>query len=194
MRKLLIATHPATVLAAGLGLFLFALVVALCILAVALAAYLGFLFLLVESARQEFRKRMPAPDSSEEQEPELPLLDEPKEWAVVLDENGRAEVWPTWPTPEEIADYEREPKTRRVPVGPQENDGWVYTSDELPLPEEVKPRVMPGADRVVASRPTAVERLAKIERAKQLLAEGRSRRAAAKEIGVAESTLRAWLK
>jgi hypothetical protein len=38
------------------------------------------------------------------------------------------------------------------------------------------------------------ERAAKLEKALKLLAEGQSRRAIAKAIGVAESTLRAWLK
>jgi hypothetical protein len=44
------------------------------------------------------------------------------------------------------------------------------------------------------SQTSKADRAAKLEKALKLLAEGQSRRAIAKAIGVAESTLRAWLK
>ena len=44
------------------------------------------------------------------------------------------------------------------------------------------------------SRISKVERTAKLEKALKLLDEGQSRRAVAKTLGIAESTLRAWLK
>jgi hypothetical protein len=76
----------------------------------------------------------------------------------------------------------------------------------FPLLPEYKPvEKAPSASKTVMkpaksvrtgkARPrTTSDRAAKLERAKQLLAQGRSRRAAAKEVGIAESTLRAWLK
>ena len=108
------------------------------------------------------------------------------------------------------------PKTGRIRVEARPSEGPIETvavpeeaplktTIETPLPEfsteqcpqPSEPSVKePISGRKPKSKPRTlkVDRAAKLEKALKLLAEGQSRRAIAKAIGVAESTLRAWLK
>jgi hypothetical protein len=69
------------------------------------------------------------------------------------------------------------------------------STEQCPQPSEPSVKE-PISGRKPKSKPRTlkVDRAAKLEKALKLLDEGKSRRAIAKAIGVAESTLRAWLK
>ena len=76
-----------------------------------------------------------------------------------------------------------------------ENSLPEVSTEQCPQPSEPSVKE-PISGRKPKSKPRTlkVDRAAKLEKALKLLAEGQSRRAIAKAIGVAESTLRAWLK
>jgi DNA-binding NarL/FixJ family response regulator len=63
-----------------------------------------------------------------------------------------------------------------------------------PSAQSVKEPISAPKPKRSKSRKSKADRTAKLEKALKLLDEGKSRRAIAKAIGVAESTLRAWLK
>jgi hypothetical protein len=76
-----------------------------------------------------------------------------------------------------------------------ENSLPEVSTEQFPRPSEpsVKEPIS-GRKPMSKTRKSKAHRTAKLEKALKLLDEGKSRRAIAKAIGVAESTLRAWIK
>jgi hypothetical protein len=118
-----------------------------------------------------------------------------------------------------ILDFVALPKTGRIrvktmpPAEPFEpvaapEDAPVKMTTDIPLlknstpeqrPQELAPSIKKGPDAAAKPkrckpRKLTADRAAKLEQALKLLAGGQSRRAVAKTLGIAESTLRAWLK
>ena len=76
-----------------------------------------------------------------------------------------------------------------------ENSLPEVSTEQCPQPSEPSVKE-PISGRKPKSKPRKlkVDRAAKLEKALKLLDEGKGRRAVAKTLGIAESTLRAWLK
>jgi hypothetical protein len=119
-----------------------------------------------------------------------------------------------------LLDFVALPKTGRIGAEAVSSAGPIQTiavpdaapvkqTTENPLPKKIsaiEQRPQPSAPSVqkepnaakkskrCKSRKSISDRAEKFEKALKLLAEGKSRRAVAKTLGIAESTLRAWLK
>jgi hypothetical protein len=99
---------------------------------------------------------------------------------------------PTQPTPSGILGHDEDGKGEIIETTP--------VADESPAFPAQAPYALlaPSANRTTAAtskrRPEAGDRAAQLEAAKRLLAGGQSVRAAARRLGLSESTLRGWLR
>jgi hypothetical protein len=112
---------------------------------------------------------------------------------VALPKTGRigAEAKPTAEPIQSIAAQKAAPVKRVT-----ENSLPEVSTEQCPQPSEpsVKEPISGRKPKRSKHRNQKADRAAKLETALKLLGEGQSRRAVAKTLGIAESTLRAWLK
>jgi hypothetical protein len=112
---------------------------------------------------------------------------------VALPQTGRtgAETKPTAEPIVPVAEPEQTPLKRMTETPLPE-----FLTEQCPQPSEpsVEEPTTGRQQKRCKPRKPKVDRTAKLEKALKLLGEGQSRRAIAERIGIAESTLRAWLK